>query len=290
MTMPFGKYKGHDLDQIKRIDPDYVRWCIANLDGAENIKDYWRTGMEAPKPELKEVSQSSPIHNLMQMRWRKPETIFDNGLCLPFFHEAYYYDQIRDLRSFRIINNYPEYLTDYVTKELNYKSILDIEVSEDTITVQGKLDGGYSDTTTEYAIDPTTADLLMKAIEDHKEAIGLREIRQHIIKDAPIQRDELPDRSFCEIEVLGYIDVVVGGEIPIELKPTMGDDYPDVLRQITYHQQKLKSCRKLRSSHYIDPYKYICVVGTYTGIIPFEDLQYEFEQKDIKLVLEKEVA
>ena len=29
MTMPFGKHKGTPIDQL---EPDYVRWCINNMD------------------------------------------------------------------------------------------------------------------------------------------------------------------------------------------------------------------------------------------------------------------
>lgn len=77
-----------------------------------------------------------------------------------------------------------------------------------------------------------------------------------------------------------------GGVFYVELKPSMGDDFPAVLRQIKMNKKQVKEHYRY---HDFRP-TLLLVIGTYTGQgATFEEVKALFKTENINVVLEQEV-
>ena len=93
-----------------------------------------------------------------------------------------------------------------------------------------------------------------------------------------------PPLSFAtddvEFEVRGFDVVIPWERLSIELKPTMGEDYPSVLRQVTK-----ASPRRMDTGE-----KIFVVIGEYRGkAVPLEQVKQIFAKSDVTLLTVAEV-
>ena len=76
MVFKFGKYKGHKLTDVERIDPSYIRWAKQN---APNLipKVHHRAQEAKELRELDEISDYHSLSNLRHILLRNPGKIED---------------------------------------------------------------------------------------------------------------------------------------------------------------------------------------------------------------------
>jgi hypothetical protein len=93
-----------------------------------------------------------------------------------------------------------------------------------------------------------------------------------------------PPLSFAtdvQFEVSGFDVVIPWQRLSIELKPTMGEDYPSVLRQVT----KAQSSRRMDTGE-----KIFVVIGEYRGkAVPLEQVKQIFAKSNVTLLTVAEV-
>ena len=67
VVVPFGKYRGHRVDEIRTIDPGYLEWLVAQAWLAEKYREVHAAIATA------RGSEDSPEHNAMQVRFLDAE-------------------------------------------------------------------------------------------------------------------------------------------------------------------------------------------------------------------------
>jgi hypothetical protein len=78
-VIPFGKYKGQEVDAVRVVDPAYLEWLVAQAWFAEKFRPIYQTIVVAPKE-----SEDTPEHNSLQIRFldKHFRSAFLNFLCL----------------------------------------------------------------------------------------------------------------------------------------------------------------------------------------------------------------
>ena len=77
-----------------------------------------------------------------------------------------------------------------------------------------------------------------------------------------------------------------GGSLYLELKPSMGDDFPAVLRQIKVNKKRVIE----KNRPYVVKAAWVLVIGAYTGQgATFEEVKKLFNTENIYVVLEQEI-
>jgi hypothetical protein len=197
VVVPFGKHKGATVAELLTKDPQYAEWVIAQGWVAERFAE-----LHAAIATRGAASDDSPEHNAIQVR---------------FLDETFRVSALLALRRPRLFSQAVAKRKDLAWRE--YESVY---------AIKRKLELSSYHTAKEIQAELASQ---LEAAEAALEAVLLR-----------------PVHLFTEVafEIRG-IDVIVGwdfsqdqtttrrgaeNECKIEIKPTMGDDFPSVMRQM----------------------------------------------------------
>lgn len=284
-AIPFGKYKGLALPEVQARDPDYVRWLREQPWFAEKFRslfDLARVGAAA----LGEA-QDSPEHNAMQARFLSVGycTAFVAALdleCLSVGGAAkaarrYYADKLEDLRS---------------------------EVRFERLGSRGRLEAPRLRA-------PTKAELVRSGCRTEDEYVArfgqrwysgfssewrAKNVRAYLAYRAA--RSAAPPAWTCDVQPARFEGdsdaeiVVLHGcgsrsalSVLVELKPSIGDDYPAVLRQIKAQRDRRRAAGRAG----IDVWA--CLAGALapSSVLP-SDVVATFAREGIRLLLAADVA
>jgi hypothetical protein len=196
--IPFGKHKGKTIEEVQTFDPGYLDWLTGQPWFRDRFVVLHQTIINrGAEPE------ETPDHNALQALF------LDDAFCVLVAEAAYggtFVGEFERRRAARM-------------KELDGRRVAKIKERWEE---HAKLD----DVRIKYRVAYTIQSLDTAIAETEKE---IREYR------ALCHRAEVVNRKFEQhgIDVQFRVDgPLVGGDFGIEIKPSVGDDYPAILRQM----------------------------------------------------------
>ncbi len=81
----FGKYKGRTLDEVMQLDPEYINWCLANLDHFALGDDEFTSDLDAPPSKMTRGGYDDndyvpdDDYDSMGWYWRKSFDMYGGG-------------------------------------------------------------------------------------------------------------------------------------------------------------------------------------------------------------------
>ncbi len=274
--VPFGKYKGQSIEALQA-DEEYAEWLAAQQWFRERFTDLFRALTASNNPA------DTPEHNKMQARFLDDE--FRGALIRLLF----------DLNA-----------VSFRTRRNHYESGV-IELLRKAIPEAPPLTGADSFFTERTAWRRQWGDLIVAL--NGFEAYGRREPFSDFIEKI---KNFLPDfraprwsefpaeivlKSAVEFEFYGSDMLItwswsvqtegisgIGAPLLVELKPSLGDDFPAVLREIKTHIQ-------FAGKHKYERLRAVLIVGTYSGEgATWDQVKDIFQASGIKTVFESEIS
>jgi hypothetical protein len=216
--IPFGKYRGQEIEQIRQRDPAYLQWLVQQAWFSEKFGPTYQLVVNNFAPP----SEETPAHNALQVRF------------LEF--------------KFQIAFWYGSGLDDAVDwKDLAVRFNTRIESSGLRKAPKPRRRGddrksGYAHAPEKYWVESHQRDVRQKW---KTWRLRNREpVRQRAFGSAKFE--DITDVCFGLTASVGFgeinreFDATDEYQIYIEIKPSMGDDYPAVLRQVKRQQQVRK--------------------------------------------------
>ncbi len=262
MTMPFGKYKGRELSEVATTDPGYLEWLTGQGWFEQKYGNLFQTVITN---NYYNEPAETPDHNAMQVRFLDKE--YRNNLrhnILPKKQWDIYYHTNR--------------------RNVVRKLIKELRLVRD-------------------GFDPDNVHYRMCEGPEYKKVYGeireskAREKEHSLLESIQEVRNLRYVHHMPEFEAHGW-DVVFYSTTRlahwtdnqnstiatylIECKPSLGDDYPAVLRQMEKQWDRFSRREKYRKRHHL-----VCLVGEYTGRgATWEQVQQIFDSKGFHLILE----
>lgn len=265
IVVPFGKHKGKTVAELLTTDPTYADWVTAQGWVAERFAE-----LHAAILSRGAGTDDTPEHNALQGRF------LDSAFCLA---------TLRVLRPARIANEIKSLRNVLASrrKDPAIRQRQNVEYAEAGVRQAMKGPWFVHDWTPEKIQEVTE-----RNIAEAEQTLAEEKEKFNKIQD---EIDNLPDlssykaRVLCQVEEFEYkgVDVVLKwtvefdiytetGTLNVELKPSLGDDYPSVMRQM-----RTLGCRHI-------------VVGTYTGRgLSEPQLRSMFETNGMRLVFLQEI-
>ena len=277
MLMPLGKYKGREISEIATTDPEYLKWLTAQSWFEQRYGHLFQTIITN---NYYNEPAETPDHNAMQVRFldvRYKRNFAELFGARWLFHEARrgrlwdYTEEVRDAR---------------IAVARLVEAVAEAQFKADSVPEKDEF--GYSHPHNQ---------LRWAGEELQKGEEKLEAKAASLTQDLPKIRAAQWHTFKSEFEVHGWdVAYEVRVSFPksrtdmfhflIECKPTMGDDYPAVLRQME-NQWDRYSDRGMQARR---DYDLICVVGEYTGRgATWEQVQQIFDSKGFKLILESDI-
>lgn len=272
LVLPFGKHKGSTVAELLTKDPAYAEWVANQGWVAERFAE-----LHAAILSRGAATDDSPEHNAIQVRFLEKE--FQVAWLLALNpkaienRKAFIVESIVDQRT-RSARNALE----TCQRNITYQEERIIKVQEILLNTDRPNKGIYPDSYYE------------RSIAKHREELASNNDTYLSLKKELLETDRQPTPPIPAISTIVQfeqkgVDVtlhiylgdyyVYGGDI--EIKPTMGDDFPSVMRQMA----------RLRS-HYL-------VLGQYTGRAVSEpQLRQMFKANELTILfvsdIEAEIA
>jgi len=248
-TMPFGKYKGRPIAEVVATDRKYIDWCMSQPNIRDSIGDTVINIIHVSSPS---EDKNTPVHNRLQASFFDKEKIVDTVVA---------------------IGLKPAYVEREETDdELVARIVANID-SDDFSDNERQLISKYKSRI--YSISLT----------DVVERFYRRRLR---VDGGENRSYYYPERIF--IEESGW-DVVATGilvedtynagqnndtvSIHLELKPSLGDDFPSVLRDV---KKRISLARRWGHG------KAVVVCDRYDGEVPFETVVDMYASSGVHLL------
>jgi hypothetical protein len=216
-VIPFGKHKGKTIEEVQTFDPQYLDWLTGQPWFRDRFVVLHQTIINrGAEPE------ETPDHNVLQALF------LDDAFCVRVAEVAYggtFVGEFERRRATRI-------------RELEDKRKAKIKQRSDELP---KLDDNRS----KYYVSYTIQALDAAIVETEKEIAEYRALGH---------RAEVVNRQFEQhgIDVQFRVDgPLVGGDFAIEIKPSVGDDYPAILRQMNVLLYRWRGTKILFIERYI---------------------------------------
>jgi hypothetical protein len=244
--IPFGKYKGHSIEQIAGRDPAYLQWLMGQSWFVERFQNLSVTiNNFGPAP------QETPEHNAMQVRFLDREYqlaflwaygsfgTFRRTYVLPGNHRC----EVRpdDYECPRFPTHREAVARAWAERKMCRDAHDRLKQGENVFDVQCNIE-----------FEAHNIDVLLRST-----------IRLDLGRPGPYGPFRTHERNFA-----------------IEIKPTLGDDYPAVLRQISRQYEQVR--------HTGWRYRPVLLVREYHGAgATFDQVCEFFKTRGIHLMLEK---
>ncbi len=269
--VPFGKYKGQPIE-VLQADEEYSEWLAAQQWFRERFTDLFRA-LTASHNQT-----DTPEHNKMQAR---------------FLEDGFRHALIRLLFDLNAVS--------FHTRRNHYESGV-IELLRKSIPDAPPLSGADRFFSERIAWQRQWADLIV-VLNGRKEPFSdfIEKIKKFLPNFRAPRWNEHPAdfvlKSAAEFEFYGSDLLItwswsvpaegssdIGTALLVELKPTLGDDFPAVLREIKTHIQ-------FAGKHKYERPRAVLIVGTYSGEgATWDQVKGIFQASGITTVFESEIS
>jgi hypothetical protein len=253
MILPFGKHKGRTVADVLSSDPQYAEWMLGQAWFAERFAE-----LHAALLTRGAASDDTPEHNLIQARFLDPlfqaAFVLSTGTKLDRYREA-------------AVNVAIERMHDPAMMELDRKSNY---ASREALP---KIDAEREERRRQILeTTPIQAHFNARVLFEQRGVDVLLMLRF----TAPAPYDSATEhwRFFLpELDVTDrhYLRVLQGCDWKIEIKPSLGDDFPTVMRQM----ERLRAC--------------VLVIDRFAAVVPLETVRAMFKANGRKLITVREI-
>lgn len=249
LVIPFGKYRGKRLDDLMLADPAYVQWLM----NQEWVRTNWPAILTTIVNGGLPAAAATPVHNRMQMRFRDPlvaiaayrliigdQAVGDQARAHLTRKECY-----RDYREPGAQTAYEQGAATLAAEVAEAKhraqqagqrrSEVERAYWQEGATERGDLIQHRLDT---YKKQERAADAQLETVKAQAEEAGRRAVAgwaETALDDALAKVGNSIGKN-VRFERFGW-DVLLKAPfglpgVGVELKPALGDDYPEVLRKV----------------------------------------------------------
>lgn len=254
--IPFGKYKGQPVD-VLQADPQYMDWLMGQSWFAERYKNIYTVVIN----NFGEASET-PEHNAMQVKFLESEWRTKFAICLLQKKIKGMQDKIQSQQLKRLVDLFNANRLEVINRLCSTQSdegprVLLIGVLQSTANLQAK-------------------SCYKKMLES---ARGMINLYRSLPSSFAIGQADLIKVEFYGFDAVIQIDDLV---VYCELKPSMGDDYPAVIRQINSNADRAKA--------YQYNHRTVLIIGQYTGKgATYEQMVSFFAVAGIEVVKESDI-
>lgn len=293
MVLPFGKHKGKALSEIATIEPEYLQWLTAQAWFEQKFGYLFQTVITN---NYYTEAAETPEHNAMQIRFL--DVGYKRNLAR-FFGARVLFHSLRQacLRKYTDAVRGARKTVERLVEEVAARK----EAFENSEPCdKGTKGWGYCNVHTSSTCPNRWLELARTELQKARD--NVEAMRAELKEALPLLRAARWQTHTAQFEVRGWdVGYAVRVEFQkhdsidlfkflVECKPTLGDDYPAVLRQMEKQWDRFAN-RVSDGSYYarID-YTLVCLVGEYTGRgATWEQVQQVFDSKGFKLILESDV-
>lgn len=234
LIVPFGKYKGKPIELLLK-DEEYAKWLAAQDWVQQKFQKMYTIIIHNYHPE----QAHSPEHNKMQIKYLSD----DYCLKIPYILTD---RSLFKYGSTHFVENVLPMLREMKSEGKNIKDLIDElkrHIERDIVTITERKYERANDA--EYTVE-----------SGYGHIMGATDSMYYRYRDF---FEKFWKNSFFK-------------ELRIELKPTIGDDYPAVLRQINNSKSN------------------VLIVREYNGTsVPWEDVKSFFQSQKIKVLMEDDI-
>jgi len=300
--IPIGKHKGKTVAELLETDPNYVQWLLAQNWFADRFAELHAALLNGGKQ-----SEDTPEHNLLQARF------LDKKFRVAFMLTMYpttVENAFADVRS--NIDNRLTYCRRKIKEITEHREKVEssrrwLEDHKERIEEERKR---YADWSKSGSNEKAPICELRNQSYDHDDIVRyqsidklsneIRELEQEVFELEKLEIPNLDVTSNAQFEQDG-IDVVLNIQLEIkcehgyhrrflfaiELKPSLGDDYPSVIRQL--RRYKSIQNRGYPFPRYKD-FDFVVIAEHYTGsAVPFDSVRQMFEMNGDRLIMLHEI-
>jgi hypothetical protein len=262
VALPFGKYKDKPVEIIRQNDPAYLDWLIGQAWFKEKFPSHYTVIINYGA-----ASDSTPAHNAMQALFLEDHACYQVLAAIrPLLFSSLECCTIE--RSTQIAR----------AKEYEWKVIDGVRAH---LLAGAKRQWQAHDEPTERVAVATPTKLVGSKVQRFPELQGWDWILRISLKCSSCGESPWQLRAEKDPKWDGYLADVRELTLGVELKPTLGDDYPTVIRQIQQHGS---------TNSYSYVHHRVAIVGRYTGEgASFPQVRKIFAAANILLVLLEEV-
>lgn len=273
-VMPFGKYKGTPIAEVVASDPGYIEWAMAQENVREKIGSIVVNIIHAT-PTGPNASET-PQHNLMQAEYFNEEAV-NAVLCTLGLSKT---PVMRAATGQELLDHWKTHGTHIDPREwrgTQDKLVWEQYWGREKIGKYERVEGHR------------TPQFVERLMNDKEKSALEEEIRaSRYTGEVPTGQTSYHVKNLM-IELAGW-DIVVnfyakeyGGKIGLELKPSIGDDYPAVLRQVTTRLKNSVRYSQLSLS------EVVVVYNKYTGSVPIATVVSMFKASGVRLISHSDV-
>src|SRR4051812_6226136 len=249
IVIPFGKHRGSTVEELLVRDPAYVEWLLGQNWLAQRFAE-----LHTALVTRGAGTDDTPEHNQLQVRF------LDRMFCLAFLSAS-------ECLTSRLIEE-----RDAKAEAYHRERLKRVEAVIATSTKELEQAGpSWMRDRHEHLLasaQTTRRDVVATLAQPHRHSFNLD------VKFEQRGIDVVLQYGFSVLgtpyDVLGS-PIGINGSPGIELKPSMGDDYPSVMRQM----QRLHAL--------------ILVIERYAGTVPLRDVRRMFLANDMRVVLLREI-
>lgn len=264
-VVPFGKYKGEPVTSLLA-DTKYLEWC--------KQQDFFKKYPVVYNICVNQTIQSNqpsktPEHNKLQNRFLK------RSFLLQFVNYLYKLDvTLSKLEQLYFTEEYKKYFgeqrfstVEFGLENLSLRPVFEADFNWDVMVICG--DGLYGDGLSANCV----------GLNRNYDNIGT------LFQNFAIKRLE----GDCHPITFRY-EIVISSALYIEIKPLIGDDYPNVLRKMS-HQIKLTDIEHEKRDKEYRSKRYILLIGEFvSSVTTKEELVMIFRQSNIRVMFMKDIS
>lgn len=258
--IPFGKYRGQEIEQVRQRDPAYLQWLVQQGWFSEKFAPIYQLVINNFAPP----SDETPAHNTLQVRF------LDFDFQVAFWYASGSDDDVEWANLVQGFN-----------KGIEHSNLRKAPKPYKRPTPSGNAPENFF-------WEAHRAEVRRKWATWRYRNKRPRQMRSF----GPAAFEDVSDVVFKLTASIGWgekafnsFDVDVNFEVYIEIKPSMGDDYPAVLRQMKRQQQRQQEQRTL----YARTIWCMLVDQFASQAVTLEQVRKIFERDNIKIVMMQDV-
>lgn len=284
LVIPFGKYKGRSVGEVSGIDPQYLEWLAAQDWFAKKYQPIYNI-IAAPTDDM------SPEHNSLQVKFLNDELCISLSKLIYPFDKKRTDEDVEDAVTDSIYDIGRILAEPYMRGRRETLELLK-EQKEQIEIVNGRRKN--SKEANEYLIKEHQHKIanvakvegeIARIKKFHKEYIaGKRKLERKILKRS---FEGISDVNLEIATVFSETAGISGAlwdrnfNLWVEVKPSIGDDYPAILRQVKDQARRAQGMKG----------KNVVVYESYSGIGATENqVRQMFNESDISIVKFNEIA
>jgi Exodeoxyribonuclease X-like C-terminal len=282
-VMPIGKHKGRPVAEVMATDPNYVQWLQLQPWFVEKYKPTYNFIVQAGPP-----SEMSPEHNALQAKF------LDDAFCQQVVGAVISLPKAKQSMIKWTLDWYLKRVDEHKRKLKACMS--QWRFDQDKLPVMqrqydeaGKIDRKLRSVVKQFATVPLDVDIENRTMEEvcdvmFDAVLGLSEVRGPISMPSGMEWDEWKDED---------IKIIVWRiKFLVECKPSLGDDYPAVLRQMKDQQRRISNTRELHLRKIRDSnYEHVLIYSEFAATgATIEQVKKIFSEANIYMISVTEIG